>query len=171
MSRKIALFAATVCLMTNAATAQQLVSVAANLEPDLDAVKKATEKYRDVEVALKEGYIPDPMNLCDTADMMGRPAEMGAMGIHYFRPDVLGITETAPRVNGTSLHTDFLAPSILIYEPQADGSLELVAVENLVFKAAWHGAGHDGPPSFHGVPFDDMEDDPATSVDEAHMFA
>src|SRR5690606_33925572 len=112
----------------------------------------------------------DPMNMCDTADMMGQPAELGAMGIHFFRPDLLGITGTEPRVNGTSLHTDFLNPSILIYEPQADGSLELVAVENLVFKSAWHEAGNDWPPSFRGVQYDRMEDDPSTPADEAHMF-
>ena len=27
-----------------------------------------------------------------TAEMMGKPAELGAMGIHYFRPDLLGVT-------------------------------------------------------------------------------
>lgn len=32
-------------------------------------------------------------------------------------------------------------------------------------------AGHDAPPSFHGVPYDRMVDDPETDVDEAHMFA
>ena len=70
--------------------------------------------------------------------MMGRPASYGAMGIHYFRPDLLGITAPpSPRVNGVGTHTDFLKPSILIYEPQADGSMALVAVENLVFAAAW----------------------------------
>jgi hypothetical protein len=26
--------------------------------------------------------------LCDTADMMGRPASLGAMGVHYIRPDL-----------------------------------------------------------------------------------
>jgi hypothetical protein len=45
-----------------------------------------------------------------------------------------------------------------------------VAVENLVFKKAWEAAGNAAPPSFHGVPFDTMIDDPATAVDEAHMF-
>ena len=29
----------------------------------------------------------------------------------------------------------------MIYEPQADGSLELVGIENLVFQAAWKAAG------------------------------
>lgn len=146
-------------------------SSAAPGEPDLAAVRAATERFRDIEVALADGYVLDPMDVCDTAEMMGEPAELGVMGVHYFRPDLLGITEPpSPRVNGTGTHTDFLAPAILIYEPQADGSMELVAVENLVFREAWHAAGHGAPPSFHGVPFDLMEDDPATDVDEAHMF-
>ncbi len=140
-------------------------------EPSLAAVRAATERFRDVKVALAEGYIRDPFDLCDTADMMGQPAERGAMGIHYVRPDLLGISGPPnPRVDGTGTHTDFLTPAILIYEPQADGALELVAVENLVFRQAWHAAGHDAPPSFHGVPYDTMVDDPATAVDEAHMF-
>ncbi len=140
-------------------------------EPDLATVRAAAERFRDVNIAVAEGYIRDPMNLCDTADMMGRPAALGAMGIHYFRPDLLGITAPPnPRVSGTGTHTDFLRPSILIYEPQADGSLELVAVENLVFEHAWRAAGHTERPSFHGVPYDHMVDDPATAADEAHMF-
>lgn len=140
-------------------------------EPTLDEVRLVTARFRDVKVALAEGYIRDPMNLCDTAEMMGRPASLGAMGIHYFRPDLLGITAPpSPRVTGGGTHTDFRKPSILIYEPQADGSLELVAVENLVFAAAWRAAGHTEPPSFHGVKWDSMADDPATAIDEAHMF-
>jgi hypothetical protein len=140
-------------------------------EPDLAAVRAATEKFRDVNAALAAGYIRDPFDLCDTAAMMGRPAELGSMGVHYFRPDLLGVTAPPnPRVSGTGTHTDFLAPGILIYEPQADGSFELVAVENLVFADAWKAAGRGEPPSFHGVPYDLMQDDAATPVDEAHQF-
>src|SRR5262245_25813903 len=140
-------------------------------EPTLAEVRQATERFRDVKVALAEGYIRDPFDLCDTAAMMGRPASDGAMGIHYFRPDLLGITAPpSPRVTGSGTHTDFRTPSILIYEPQADGSLELVAVENLAFAAAWRAAGHTKPPTFHGVPYDSMVDDPNTPLDEAHMF-
>ena len=140
-------------------------------EPTLADVRLATERFQDVNVALAEGYIRDPFNMCETAEMMGRPASLGAMGIHYFRPDLLGITAPpSPRVNGVGTHTDFLKPSILIYEPQADGSMELVAVENLVFAAAWKAAGNAEPPSFHGVPYDTMIDDPNTPLDEAHMF-
>jgi hypothetical protein len=140
-------------------------------EPDLAAVRAATVRFRDVKVALAEGYVRDPGNLCDTAEDMGRPRELGAMGIHFFRPDLLGITgPPSPRVDGTGTHTDFLRPAILIYEPQRDGSLELVAVENLVFIKAWEAAGHSAPPSFQGVAYDRMVDDPATPADEAHMF-
>lgn len=138
-------------------------------EPGLVAVKKAAERFRDVNVALAEGYVRDPMNMCDTADMMGRPKELGAMGIHFFRPDLLGINRKEPRVDGTGVHTDFLKPSILIYEPQADGSLELVAVENLVFKKAWD-AQSESMPSYYGVDYDYMWDNPETEIDEAHMF-
>ena len=141
-------------------------------EPTLEEVRRATEQYRDVNTALAEGYLRDPFNMCETASMMGKRAELGAMGVHYFRPDLLGITEPpSPRVNGVGMHTDFRKPSILIYEPQADGSMELVAVENLVFAAAWKAAGNNAPPTFHGVPYDTMVDDPTTELDEAHMFA
>jgi hypothetical protein len=140
-------------------------------EPTLAEVRRVTERFRDVNVALAEGYIRDPFDMCETAEMMGRPAALGAMGIHFFRPDLLGITgPPSPRVSGTGTHTDFRRPSILIYEPQANGSLELVAVENLVFADAWRAAGHTERPTFLGVPFDAMADDPNTTVDEAHMF-
>ena len=140
-------------------------------EPSLSQIRAATDRFRDVNVALAEGYVRDPLNLCDTAEMMGRPTELGAMGVHFFRPDLLGIAGPPnPRVIGTGIHTDFLRPSILIYEPQPDGSLELVAVENLVFAEAWKAAGHDAHPSFHGVTYDTMIDDPSTPADEAHLF-
>lgn len=140
-------------------------------EPTLDEVRAATARFQDVKVALAEGYVRDPTDMCDTAAMMGRPGALGGMGIHFFRPDLLGITAPPnPRVDGNGTHTDFRKPSILIYEPRADGSLELVAVENLVFKKAWHAAGNKGLPTFHGVEFDPMSDDPETPVDEAHGF-
>src|SRR5687768_1661653 len=161
-------------LFAAAAAALALCAAApapAQSEPDLAAVRAAAERFRDVNVALAEGYVRDPLNLCDTAAMMGRPAELGAMGIHFFRPDLLGITAPpSPRVDGNGVHTDFLRPGILIYEPQADGSLELVAVENLVFQRSWHAAGNSDPPAYRGVRYDTMADNPATAIDEAHMF-
>lgn len=140
-------------------------------EPTPEEVRAATERFTDIKVALAEGYIVDPMRVCETAQMLGKDANMGAMGVHYFRPDLLGITGPPnPRVSGTGTHTDFLQPSVLIYEPQADSTMKLVAVENLTFVSAWEAAGHTDPPSYQGVPFDRMQDDPATEMDEAHGF-
>ena len=39
-----------------------------------------------------------------------------------------------------------------------------------MFAAAWRAARHTDRPTFHGVPYDAMADDPSTAVDEAHMF-
>ena len=39
-------------------------------EPTLAEVRQATARFTDVNVALKEGYIRDPFDLCDTAAMM-----------------------------------------------------------------------------------------------------
>ena len=153
------------------ALAIPLAAQAPSGEPSLEQVRAATARFQDVKVALAEGYIRDPMDVCDTADMMGKPAKLGAMGIHFFRPDLLGISAPPnPRVDGNGKHTDFLKPGVLIYEPQTDGSLKLVAVENLVFQKSWHAAGHARPPSYQGVAYDNMKDDPATKIDEAHMF-
>jgi hypothetical protein len=139
-------------------------------EPSAATVRAATERFRDVKVALSEGYIPDPSGMCITPEMEGQPRQLGAMGIHYFRPDLLGITATTPRVNGTGTHTDFTSPAVLIYEPQPDGSLQLVAVENLVFQKAWKEAGKIAPPSFQGNEYYAMVDNPLTEADEAHGF-
>lgn len=136
----------------------------------LDAMRAAAEKYKDVNVALAEGFIPDPSGHCISAAEEGLPAEWGGMGIHYLRPDLLKLAPPSERVDGASTYTDFMKPAILLYEPQADGSMVLVGVENLVFEAAWMAAGHDGPPVLNGRNWDRMADDPATEADEAHGF-
>lgn len=136
---------------------------------DLDQIRASVEKYKDINVAMAEGYIT-PDNLCVSAAAEGLPAELGAMGMHYIHPALLKITGTDPRVNGESTYTDWSQPSVLIYEPQADGSMELVAVENLVFEAAWEAAGTGEVPTLNGRAWDHMADDPNTAGDEAHGF-
>jgi len=138
-------------------------------EVDFDAVRTATEKYKDVNVALADGYIRDPADKCISAAAEGLPAEWGAMGIHYIHPKLLGITAGEPRVNGNGTHTDWMQPAVVVYEPQADGSLELVAVENLVWQAAWKEMGKPIP-EINGKAWDVMADDPNTEGDEAHEF-
>lgn len=171
MTTKRGAFIASALLLAACGAAQTTANRPGAGEPTLAQVRQATERFQDINVAIADGYIPDPMNICETAEMVGRSAELGAMGVHYFRPDLLGITGPPnPRVDGTGAHTDFLQPAILIYEPQADGSMALVAVENLVFLRAWQAAGQVDPPKFHGLSYDTMADNANTEVDEAHHF-
>lgn len=143
----------------------------ASQEPSLGEVKAQAEKYRDVNVARAEGYTTD--NKCVTAAMLGFPEKDGAMGLHYVRRDLLGLPPKpappgGPRVRGVGTHTDFLKPAMLVYEPQADGSLVLVAVENLVFAEAWNRSSGGRAPQFHGRDWPLLQDNPSTPVDEAH---
>ncbi len=159
--------ATTVCVLTLAWFSPSTLLAE---EVDLDQLRSMHEKYRDIEVALAEGFIT-PDNHCVSAEGEGLPAELGGMGIHYINPALLQITATEPRVDGTGTHTDWSRPAILIYEPQADGSLELVALENLVFEAAWQAAGNADAPVLNGRTWDHMADDPTTEGDEAHGFS
>ncbi len=169
MKNVLLLAALPLCLLAAAPAAAQYAPRPG--EMDLAAMRAATGRFRNVEVALAEGYVRDPTDTCETAEIMGFDPALGAMGIHFFRPDLLGITAPPnPRVTGNGTHTDWSRPSILIYEPQADGSLQLVAVENLVFRAAWHAAGNAARPTLQGRQWDAMQDDPATPADEAHGF-
>ncbi len=92
------------------------------------------------------------------------------MGLHYINPKMLKITQGQPRVDGKSTHTDFIKPAILLYEPQANGSLKLVGVENLVFMHAWQATGQHAPPKFAGHSWYTMADNASTPQDEAHRF-
>jgi hypothetical protein len=137
---------------------------------DLARIRQATMRFRDINVALSEGYVIPPPVECITAESEGQPKQLGAMGVHVIRPDLLGITAVEPRINGVGTNTDFTRPAVLVYEPQASGKYELVAVENLVFAQAWHAAGNTAPPSFHGYQYYYMHDNPLTPADEAHGF-
>ena len=143
--------------------------VAAHSE-DLDVIRAATAKFKDVNIALAEGFIRDPSGLCVSAAAEGLPAEWGAMGIHYINPGLLKITAGEPRVNGNSTHRDLTGPSVWVYGAQADGALVLGGIENLVGLEAWSAAGNTNIPVFKGRKWDKMADDPATDSDEAHNF-
>lgn len=157
-----ALFLASLGLSTAPAPAQ-------TMEEDLATIRALTEKYADVEVAVAEGFIPDPTGMCVTGAMVGDP-ELGDMGLHYFRPDRLGIASPQPPIEGNDAEIAWEEPEILVYLPGSDGSMELLAIEYLVFESAWKEAGNEGPPKFHDQTFFRMEDDPETEIDEAHGF-
>lgn len=140
--------------------------------PSLEEIRRATEKYKDLTAALRDGYIHDPTLMCVDAAMVGLPDSLGAMGLHLFQPRLVGIHLPQPvgkRLTGDDAELNWLTPEVLVYEPEADNSLQLVAVEYLVFEQAWKNAGHAGPPMFGSEPFVLMKDDPATARDESHM--
>lgn len=140
---------------------------------ELATIRAATARYADVQLALADGYMPDPTGTCVDAKMVGAPAELGGMGLHYLHPARLGVAgPPAPgsKLTGNDAVLDWSQPEVLVYEPQADGSLQLVAAEYMVFKSAWEAAGNQAAPTFFGTPFFAMADDPATPMDEAHEF-
>lgn len=137
----------------------------------LTMLASMAEKYADASAAVADGYMRDPSGACVTADMVGLPAETGAMGVHYIHPEYIGLTPESVPVGGTDDVIDWSRPEVLVYEPQADGSEKLVAIEYLVFSDPWAAAGNAEPPSFHGTPFVTMINDPSTEPDEAHGFA
>lgn len=159
-----------VLLGTSVALFQPVPASAQDIAAEMDAIRAATAKYADVNAALADGFIPDPSGMCVSAAAEGLPAEMGAMGIHYLNMARLGITAAEPRIDGNGSNTDFTQPSVLLYEPLADGSMKLVGVENLVFIEGWTAAGNAAAPEFMGQTWDKMVDDPATPGDEAHGF-
>ena len=108
-------------------------------------VRAATAQYHDVDSAFAAGYRPSAAG-CESSDV-------GAMGIHYGHPALLGLVRGSKPTTGTDAVIDPLRPEILMYEPQKDGSRRLVGIEYVVYRAAWD-AVHAAPPALLGVPFD-----------------
>lgn len=80
----------------------------------LDQVRRATEKYKDVRVAERDGYAPPPA--CSESE-----DGLGAMGLHYTSAEL----SRDPKV-------DLLRPERLLYEPRPGRSPVLVGVEYFV---------------------------------------
>ena len=89
-----------------------------------EQVSTANSRFKDVAVAVSEGYAPIP---CASG------VEGGAMGIHYVNKTYLGDDAV-----------DIARPEAVLYEPMADGKLALVAVEYISLK---------GPASLDGQLF------------------
>jgi hypothetical protein len=84
----------------------------------IETVRHATARFRDVNVAIGEGWAPA------TPCVSGPDA--GAMGVHF--------AQAARKADGT-VQPD--QPQFLIYEPMADGSMRLVGVEFFVLVSDW----------------------------------
>ena len=104
----------------------------------LDQVRRATAPYRQLNVAKAAGF----GLLKDAAGIhcISEPG-MGAMGVHYVNGDLVG----DDTVN--ALH-----PEAMVYQPIPGHPLRLVAVEYVVFKAAWAKT-HTGRPHLFGQTF------------------
>jgi hypothetical protein len=107
------------------------VSVGANGQSDLAAVRAATAQFHRVEVAEAAGFVNVNVGEC-----VAHP-ELGAMGYHFVNFDRLDLTLNA------------VEPEILVYAPLPNGKLKLVAVEYAVPIAPWD-ALYDHPPSVLG---------------------
>lgn len=99
----------------------------------LAQIRQATTAYRNINVAAQAGWVGrDPF--CVSGP------DQGAMGIHVANPAL--ISGNQPKVS---------EPQILIYEPQANGSMVLVGVEYVVLADLWDAAHPRGPaPSVGG---------------------
>jgi hypothetical protein len=107
-------------------------------QDSLADVRAATARFHVLSVATHHGYgILRDANGIACIDNPG----VGAMGVHYVNGGLVGATEVNPRT-----------PEALVYEPQKDGQLRLVAVEYVTFQAQWD-ATHNAPPKLFGHTF------------------
>jgi hypothetical protein len=96
-------------------------------------VRESTQRFRDVSVAVAEGYV------LQFGCVSG--GDLGAMGVHF--------------VNGPLVADgvfDPTRPELLVYEPVGNGRLELVAADYLVLADTWH-ANNPAPPELMGQLF------------------
>ena len=114
------------------------VAYASNGHGELARLKHSLDRYRSVAVAegAQYGKLLDKDGIA-CIDMPG----MGAMGIHYANGGLVGDGAIDPQT-----------PEAVIYEPQENGRLKLVAIEYVVLKADWD-AKHSSPPRLFGHEF------------------
>ncbi len=104
-------------------------------------VRTATAKYFSVAAAERDGYgraASGVLRGCIT-ETPGKASP--AMGFHWINPKLEDTT------------VELTKPEALVYEPNKDGKLDLVAVEYVVPKAAWDKAGNLHPPKLFGLEY------------------
>ena len=97
---------------------------------ELDQVRAATREFKDVAVAEAAGYFNVNVGECVESPE-------GTMGYHFLKEGLLDL----------QLASD--SPELLVYAPEPDGSLKLVAVEYAVPIEPWD-AQMEGVPSVMG---------------------
>jgi len=96
----------------------------------VNVVRESTERFKDVAVAVAEGY--GSQFGCVTGDYGG------AMGMHFVNFPLVFDNELDPT-----------KPEIVIYEPMPNGQLRLIGADYLVLADAWN-AKKVGPPQIMG---------------------
>lgn len=128
-----------------------LVAVALTPAPHAEASGNATklDELRDVTAPFRAGpaapWTTEVIDL-DGISCITDPDGTGDMGVHYV--DVDNLQDGKIRR---------LAPEALVYEPEADGSQQLVAAEYVVTAEAWH-ANHQGAPRLYGQRFEKVKE-------------
>ena len=114
----------------------------ATFQDQLAQVRLATARFHDVNAAIEAGYEPGWVNGSGQriiTNCVAHPTD-GAMGYHYFNASLMD-----------DLAVDVLQPEALVYEPKADGTLKLVAVEWVARGPNSNPAGLSEPPSVLGM--------------------
>lgn len=106
--------------------------------PSLDAARAATARFHNQHAGY--GLLTDAAGIA----CIDKPG-VGAMGIHFVNGGLVG----DGRVNA-------LTPELVVYEPEPNGRLRLVAAEYVVFQDAWD-ASHSDPPELFGREFELVE--------------
>ncbi len=120
--------------IVDANDAQLAVHGASGVGPELAAVRAATARYHDADVADADGF-------AGGTPCVAHPV-LGGMGFHHLNGARFG--------DGTVVADE---PEVLLYEPTRAG-LQLVGVEYLVLADAWD-ATNSGAPELFGVEFDE----------------
>lgn len=107
-------------------------------DPAVSGVRAATDQFHDLAAAEAAKYtlLKDAAGISCIADPTA-----GAMGVHYANGDLVSGGKVDP-----------LKPQALVYEPLADGSLSLAAVEYVVLQDGWDKT-HTAPPTLFGHEF------------------
>lgn len=112
---------------------------------DLDKVRAATRQFKAPEAAESAGYFNGNVGECVESPE-------GVMGYHFLKEELLDLELSAE------------SPEILVYAPQPDGGLKLVAVEYAVPIEPWD-AQMEGVPSVLGQ---DLHANPALGLYVLH---
>ena len=133
MRTKRARFIASIALVSVVAMLGAAAAAAGNDDEgrNLGAVRAATTPFHNLDIAMAAGY--GPVKGC------AQKPGVGAMGQHYVKGDLVGDPDL-----------DELRPEALVYEPRKGGGYQLVAVEYIVLKDAWHAAFGKNPPKLFG---------------------